>query len=184
MRANRERKFKAPRLLKEKEIARQSDSDEDAIPFSELKEKVRAEGQGSDSEEDNIPFSQLQTKTTKRTGNTRVPMIRMLSEREAYETAEYGEVQKWSADEKAKLVPITQLAESLMKTPQTSRTEKDLESPEKMVGSKIARNFGKRGIFLGEVLGIEYDSEDEDKVGAKHSTTSNSMLNICPYYNL
>jgi hypothetical protein len=33
--------FKAPRqVLKEKETARQSESDEDDIPFSELKEKV------------------------------------------------------------------------------------------------------------------------------------------------
>jgi hypothetical protein len=109
MRANRNRKFKAPRLLKEKETARQSESDEDDIPFSELKEKVRAERQDSDIEEDNIPFSQLETKTTKRTGNTRVPMIRMLSEREADKTAEYGVVQRCSDDAKAKLVPITHL---------------------------------------------------------------------------
>ena len=172
MRANREKKFKAPRLLKEKETARQSESDEDDIPFSELKEKLRAERQGSDSEEDNIPFSQLQTKTTKRTGITREPKIRMLSETGADETTECGEVQRWNDEEKAKLVPITHLAESLMNTPQTSRTAEEAEGPEKMVGSKIARDFGKRGIFLGEVLGFEYDSEDEDKVGPKHSTTS------------
>ena len=45
--------FKAPRqVLKEKETARarQSESDEDDILFSELKEKVRAERQGSDSQ--------------------------------------------------------------------------------------------------------------------------------------
>ncbi len=76
-------------------------------------------------------------------------MIRMLSERQADETAEYGEMQRWSDDEKAKLVPITHLAESLMKTSQTSRTEEEAECPEKMVRSKIARDFGKRGIFLG-----------------------------------
>ena len=64
MRANRGRKFNAPRLLKEKETVKQSDSDDDDIPFSEMREKVRAETQGSDSEEDNIPFSQMQTKTT------------------------------------------------------------------------------------------------------------------------
>ena len=101
MRANRGRKFKAPRLLKEKETARQSESDEDDIPFSEMREKVRAERQGSDSEEDNIPFSQIQTKTTICSGNTRkdrpspgrVNTIRLLSDREADKTAKYGEVQ-------------------------------------------------------------------------------------------
>ena len=81
-------------------------------------------------------------------------------------------------------MPITHLAESSTTTPQTCRTEEEAECPEKMVGTKIARDFGKRGIFLGEVRGIEYDSEDVDKVGLKRSTTSYSMLNICPNYNL
>jgi hypothetical protein len=96
MRANRGRNFKAPRLLKEKEIATQSERDGDDIPFSEIKEKVRAETKGSDSEEDNIPFSQIKTKTTISSGNTRkdrpspgsAHTIRFLSEREADETVE------------------------------------------------------------------------------------------------
>ncbi len=46
MRANRGRKFKAPRQLKGKETAKQSESDEDDIPFSEMREKVRAETKG------------------------------------------------------------------------------------------------------------------------------------------
>ena len=64
MRANRRRQFTAPRLLKEPERTRQSESDEDDIPFSELKEKVVSERQGSDSEGDDISFSQMQTRTT------------------------------------------------------------------------------------------------------------------------
>ncbi len=46
MQANRRRNFTAPRLLKEKETARDSDSDGDNIPFSELKKKVRTESRG------------------------------------------------------------------------------------------------------------------------------------------
>ena len=143
MRANRGRKFTAPRLLKEKDTAKQSESDDDDIPFSEIREKVRAETQGSDSEEDNIPFSQIQTKTTICSGNTRQDrtapekdkMIRLLSEREADETAKYGEVQTWSDDDddKAGRVPLSFLAESLKKTPRTSWTEDDAEDPHKMI---------------------------------------------------
>jgi hypothetical protein len=174
MRANRGRKFKAPRLLRAKETAKQSESDEDDIPFSAIREKVRAETKGSDSEEDNIPFSQIKTKTTISTGNTRkdrpspgrVNSIRLLSEREADETAKYGEVQTWSDDDgdKAGRVPLSYLRESLKKDPRTSWTEDDVEDPNKKVGSQIARDFGERGIYLGEVIRIEYDSDDEDKV--------------------
>jgi hypothetical protein len=145
MRANRGRKFKAPRLLKDKETAKQDESDDDDIPFSEIIEKVRAETKGSDSEEDNIPFSQIKTKTTISSDNRRkdrpspgrVNTIRLLSEREADETAKYGEVQTWSDDDgdTARRVPLS-----------------------------LARDFGDRGIYLGEVIRIEYDSDDEHKV--------------------
>jgi hypothetical protein len=166
MRANRGRKFKAPRLLKEKETARQSESDEDDIPFSELKEQVRAERQSSDSEEDNIPFSQIQTKTTIRADNTRkdrplqekVKMIKLMSEREADECAKDGEVQTWSDDVKQEEVPMSYLGESLKNTPRTSLEDtgpeedvnvgtdlEETESPEKMVGSKIAREWHLSG---------------------------------------
>ena len=40
MRANRGRKFKAPRLLKDKETAKQNESDEEDIPFSEIREML------------------------------------------------------------------------------------------------------------------------------------------------
>ena len=29
---------------------------------------------------------------------------------------------------------------------------------------KVARDFGKKGVFLGEIVAVEYDSEDIDKV--------------------
>ena len=171
MRANRGRAFKAPRLLKDKETAKQSDSDEDDIPFSQIREKVRAETKGSDSKEDDIPFSPIKTKTTKSTGNTRkdrspgrVNTIRLLSEREADETAKYGEVQTWSDDDTARRVPLSSLGACLKKAPRTSWTEDDVEDPNKMVGCPIARDFGDRGVYLGEVVDIEYDSDDEHKV--------------------
>ena len=33
----------------------------------------------------------------------------------------------------------------------------------KDVGMNIARDFGKKGVFLGKVVAVEYDSEDVDK---------------------
>ena len=159
MRANRGRKFNAPRLLKEKETAKQSESDDDDIPFSEIREKVTAETQGSDSEEDNIPFSQIQTKTTICTGNTR---------------------QNRTAPEKDKT------ERSLKKTPRTSWTADDAEDPNNMVGCKIARDFGDRGFYLGEVIRIEYDSDDEDKVRIQMMAQRDQglTLNIWPYFKL
>ncbi len=32
------------------------------------------------------------------------------------------------------------------------------------IGKKVARDFGKAGVFIGEVVEIDYDSEDVDKV--------------------
>jgi hypothetical protein len=179
MRANRGRKFKAPRLLKDKEPAKQNESDEDDIPFSEIREKVRAETKvsdneedipfseirekvraetkGSDSEEDNIPFSQIKTKTTISSGNTR-------KDRPAPEKAD----------------------ETLKKAPRTSWTKEDVEDPMKMVGCPIARDFGDSGIYLGEVIGIEYDSDDEDKVSIELMAhpLQGLILNIWPYFTL
>ncbi len=115
-------------------------------------------------------------------------MTKLMSEREANECATYGEVQTWSDTDKQEEVSMSYLAESLKNTPRTSLEDtgpeedvnvgtdlEETESPEKMVGSKIAREFGKGGIYLGEVLRIEYDSEDEDKVRPKYNSTQFSM---------
>jgi hypothetical protein len=172
MQANRRRKFKAPRVLKAKQtvLHASSDSDGDNIPFSELKEKVRAERLGSDCEEDNIPFSQGQTKG-----------IQLLNEREADETARFGEVLRWSDDDDRVEVPMSTLLDSPKdsalvtgepdegttntdEVPTTiSRRNARLAKPT-MVGIKVSRDFGKLGIFHGEVKAVEYDSADEEKV--------------------
>ncbi len=48
-------------------------------------------------------------------------------------------------------------------TTTTSRRNARLAKPN-MVGIKISRDFGKQGIFHGEVKAVEYDSADEEKV--------------------
>jgi hypothetical protein len=155
--------FKAPRRVrKEKEQARLSESDEDDIPFSELKEKVRSERHVSVIEKE-------------RTSPVKEKMMRLLTEREAEETTLFGEVITWSDDDNATAVSLAQLAESLKATPQTSsNTPQDSDDDDvpivkqitdakrqtNFVGMKVARDFGTTGIFLGEVVQLEYDSED------------------------
>jgi hypothetical protein len=153
--------FKAPRKVrKQKEQARQSESDEDSIPFSELKEKITAERE--------VVWREL-------TSGVQDKTIRLLTEREADETARFGEVLTWSDDENCTNVSMADLAESLKKTPGTSshtppesdddnvpivKSIIDAKRRTNYVGMKVARDFGKPGIFLGEVVELEYDSED------------------------
>ncbi len=171
--------------MKVKKTARNSDSDGDEIPFSELKEKVVSERQGSDNDEDDIPFSQIQTRVAR-------PLIgkglgiKLMNEREADETAKYGEPLRWSDDDDVDEVPITEFLKCLKKTREIPLEESSsvganvsldasnqnndeheplqVFHPEKMKGVKIARDFGKQGVYYGEVIRVEYDSEDIEKV--------------------
>ena len=149
-------------MRKQKEQARQSESDEDDIPFSELNEKVIAERQGNVIEKDRP--SQVQDK-----------MIRLLTEREANEMTMFGEVLTWSDDDNCTEVSMAHLAESLKATARTSaktppesddddvpivKSILDAKRQTNFVGMKVARDFGKTGVFIGEVVQLEYDSDD------------------------
>ena len=141
-------------MRKEKGKATQSESDDDDIPFSELREKVRAETQGIGTETDR-PSQEKET------------MIRLVSEREADETAMFGEPLTWSDDENATAVSLSKLAESL-KEPLLETVETEVQSPcerflDEAVGTKVAKDFGELGVFLGLVVSVEYDSDDEKK---------------------
>jgi hypothetical protein len=155
--------FKAPRQVrKEKEQARQSESDEDDIPFSELKEKVIAERQGSVIQKERP--SQVKDK-----------MFRLLSEREAKETRMLDEVLTLSDEDNHTEASMSPLGKSLKATPRTSTNTPpesdddevpivkqiiDAKRQTNFVGMKVARDFGKAGVFIGEVVQLEYDSED------------------------
>jgi hypothetical protein len=142
-------------VRKEKGKATQSESDDDEIPFSELREKVRAETEGSGTETDRP----RQVKDT---------MITLLSEREADETAMFGEVITWSDDDNATAVlSLSELANSL-KEPVSETLLTEVHSPcerpwIEAVGTKVAKDFGSLGVYFGTVLSVEYDSDDEKK---------------------
>ena len=147
------KQFKAPRQVrKEKGTARQSESDDDDdIPFSQLREKVIAETQGSPTEKD-------------RPRQVKEKMFRLLNEKEADEIAMFGEVITWSDDENATEVTLSQLAESLKRpTSETLQTEEDPIENVEAVGTKVAKDFGSLGVFIGKVLSVEYDSDDDIK---------------------
>ncbi len=83
-----------------------------------------------------------------------------MSEREADETAKFGNVQRWSTDSEGDEEPIAQTRLSLKKRKETmGETKGNTE----FIGTKVARDFGKQGIFCGEIVALEFDSGDEAK---------------------
>jgi hypothetical protein len=104
-----------------------------------------------DSSEDDVPIvNQIETESTRKGKG-----IKMMSEREAVETAKFGEVLRWSTDSDSEAVPSNDTI--------LSKTNQEESVKHKDVGMKIARDFGKKGVFLGQVVAVEYDSEDVDK---------------------
>ncbi len=93
--------------------------------------------------EDDIPFSQIQTRL-KRPLRGQGKGIKRVIEREAKETALFGEPLRWSDDD--------------------NNEEVNIVNPDNMKGVNIARDFGKQGVYYGEVVNVEYDDEDVDKV--------------------
>ncbi len=85
----------------------------------------------------------------------RVPQLKSLSEREDNEMAQTGDMTNWSSDSDGDTLPIKDTIQT--------KTIVDEAVIHKVVGMKIARDFGKKGVFLGEVVAVEYDSEDVDK---------------------
>ena len=69
-----------------------------------------------------------------------------------------GEVSRWSSDSEGDEVPISQTLMRALKEPNEEESVKH-----KDIGMKIARDFGNKGVFLGQVVAVEYDSEDVDK---------------------
>jgi hypothetical protein len=145
----------------------------------------RSERQCSDSNEDDIPFSQMQTIVAKPLIG-KGKRIKLMNEREADETAKSGEPLRWSDEDDVDEMPITDVLKCLKKTKEIPLAEsafmvgntsletsnennedkikQQVVNPDKMKGVKIARDFGKQGVYYGEVVKVEYDDEDVDKV--------------------
>jgi hypothetical protein len=86
--------------------------------------------------------------------------IKMMSERDVDETAKLGEVQTCSTDSEGDEVPI---AQTRLKETKSKEIHGETKGNTEFIGVKVARDFGKQGIFLGEIVALEYDSGDEAK---------------------
>ena len=84
--------------------------------------------------------------------------MKMMSEKETVEKESDTEVHR-SSDSEGDEVPITQTLIQALKEPTT-----DVIVEHKDIGMKIARDFGVKGVFVGKVVAVEYDSEDVDKI--------------------
>ncbi len=107
-----------------------------------------------DSDDDDIPILQIISKQKQR--QSAIPKTKLLSGRETAEMAKNGEVSTWSSDSEGDEVPIKETIQTKTHTPELVQY--------KDIGMKVARDFGKKGVFLGEIVAVEYDSEDIDKV--------------------
>jgi hypothetical protein len=141
------RPFKAPRQATEKGATSQG------VGHRKRMERQLGliEKRQNSSSEDDVPIvNQIQLETARKGKG-----IKMMSEREADETAKFGEVLRWSTDSDSGAVRSNNTI--------LSKTNKEESVKHKDVGMKIARDFGKKGVVLGQVVAVEYDSEDVDE---------------------
>ena len=114
------------------------------VPLCQSPPSLKSVSDSSD-DEDNRPIHETITKK----GNVIPPTIRLMSYREACETAEFGEVQRWSSDDGDE-IPITDLAKALKDNVDT------IPEGQSAVGEGIARDFGKElGMFKGKVIRVD-----------------------------
>ena len=144
MKRGNTRPFRAPRASKPVATAHIKDKtvETESVQIQQTSDEAK-----QDSDDDDVPIVH------------KIPTyLRMCNEREADETAKFGEPLRWSSDSEGDEVPIMQTLMRALKEP-----TKDVVVEHKDIGMKIARDFGVKGVFLGEVVAVEYDSEDVDK---------------------
>ena len=56
---------------------------------------------------------------------------------------------------------LAQTSETIAQTSKTTTQNEDKYV--EAVGQKIAKDFGKQGVFFGSIIGVEYDSDDNGK---------------------
>jgi hypothetical protein len=64
--------------------------------------------------------------------------------------------------------PVLGKRQSVFRRQNTRQVDKDeadnTQKHNREIGKVVARDFGEAGVFRGEIVGVEYDSEDEGKV--------------------
>jgi hypothetical protein len=159
MKRGKSRPFTAPRTSKPVETGHRKDNTEWGKrmerQLGEIEKRQKSvETNQNTSDEDYLPIASFLG--TVRNGKG----IKLMGEREADEMAKFGEVLRYSSDSEGGEEPITQTRLSMKKS-----KEKDGEAKgnTEFIGAKVARDFGKHGIFFGEIVALEFDSGEEAK---------------------
>ncbi len=168
MKRGNTRPFTAPRASKPVETIHRKDNAEwgkrmerQLAQIEKIQKRVETK---QDSDNDDVPIvHQIST------------YLKMLSERDADETPKFGEVQRCSTDSEGDEVPISQTLLRALKKPKettvvtgtetgyTYEWRRDINHSSELIGVKVARDFGDLGVFVGEVIALEYDSCDKAK---------------------
>ncbi len=107
-------------------------------------------------------LAQIDKRTEAALKQTATSKTKLLSEREADEMAKTGDVNTWSSDSDADVQKAIDFStgETKDKDQECDRDNVTSNKHKDAVGKKIAKDFGKQGIFSGEVQSVEYDSDD------------------------
>jgi hypothetical protein len=163
MKRGKTRPFTAPRVSKPVETGHRKDNSEwgkrmerQLAPIE--KNQTSVETNRKTTSDEDLPTASFWG--TVRNGKG----IKLMSEREADETAKFGEVQRWSTDSEGDEEPSTQTLLSLKKSKEKmGKTNEETKGSTEFIGVKVARDFGKQGVFVGEIVALEFDSGDEAK---------------------
>jgi hypothetical protein len=152
MKRGKSRPFTAPRASKPIETGHRKDNTEwgkrmeRQLGQIEIRQKS-VETNPNTSDEEDLPIASFLG--TVRNGKG----IKLMNEREADEMAKFGDVVRYSSDSDAGEEPIT-------KTRLSTKTSKEKDGETKgnteFIGAKVARDFGKQGIFFGEIVALEF----------------------------
>jgi hypothetical protein len=159
MKKGKSRPFTAPRPSKPVETGHRKDNAEWGKRMErELQQieqrQTRVEEIANTSDDEDLPIaSQLGTEKKGK-------VIEVMSQGDEDETPKLVEVESGGSDSEGDEVPIAQT-----RLKETKRTENDgvTKGNTEFIGVKVARDFGKQGIFVGEIVALEYDSGDEAK---------------------
>ena len=159
MKKGKSRPFTAPRPSKPVETGHRKDNAEWGKRMERQLQQIEqrqtiVEANVHTSDDDDLPIASFLG--TERNGKG----IKMMSERDADETAKLREVQSCSTDSEGDEVPI---AQTRLKETKSKELDGETKGNTEFIGVKVARDFGKQGIFSGEIVALEYDSEDEAK---------------------
>jgi hypothetical protein len=102
------------------------------------------------SDEDDVPIAS--SLGTFRNGKG----IKLMSERESVETVKVVEVQSSSTNSEGDEEPITETLLPLNKSKKKmGKTNGETKGNTEFIGVKVARDFGKQSVFVGEIIALE-----------------------------